>query len=735
MWSPFPFVRYVLALGAGILCYFYLEPDGSIFYWCFIGLTLLYGLLHQLVPRKRAYQWSSVFGLLGLGGVFIFGILLAYQRTGSQMADQAPFEQDSLTHYQAVIVSVVAEKAQTYRAEAEVTAICQKGNWRNAADRVLLTFNKSGFKPAYGDRLLVKGQPKPVASPANPGEFDQRRYLFYQHITHQQYLRPEDVILMDQSVRSGPMAYAVRVRQFAEEVMEKVISTKREYAVAEAIVLGSKDELDQDTKSAYAASGAMHVLAVSGLHVGILYLLLIHSLGWMKTRFRYGRWVFAGLVFTLLWFYAFVTALSPSVLRAVTMFSFVVLAEAFTRNTNVYNTLAVSAFVLLCVDPYFLMSVGFQLSYLAVVGILWFTPGLTRLLSIPDPYAAYRRWTFWKKLKHPWDYERWLLSLWHKALEWLWTATCVSVAAQIATFPLALYYFHQFPSYFLLANPAVLLLSTFILPLGLITLFVSGLATWLPIFSVVSSWLGTWLEALLWLLNSTVYFTEKLPNAVLSGISINTPQLLLIYACILSVVLLFEYRRFRYVWLSFALVIALTTFNWQRVWAMHQQSALVIHSVRQHSVVSFIEGRSATLIADSTFFANPSLYRFHLANYYTEKGIIETERLTWTQAGESVTYRSLATYCLMVWKGKTFLLMNQPLENQQLFLSNRAIDYLIVQNGAVKNLDAVIGKVPVGKLVLGSSNKPYLRQVLRQQATALGIACHDLSTQGAFIIE
>jgi competence protein ComEC len=735
MWSPFPFVRYVLALGAGILCYFYLEPDGSIFYWYFIGLTLLYGLLHQLIPRKRAYQWSHIFGLLGLGVVFIFGILLANQRTGSQMAGQAPFEQDSITHYQAVVISVVAEKAQTYRAEVEVTAIRQKGNWSNAADRVLLTFNKSGFKPAYGDRLLIKGQPKPVAAPANPGEFDQRQYLFYQHITHQQYLRPEDVVLMDQSVRSGPMAYAVRVRQFAEEVMEKVISTKREYAVAEAIVLGSKDELDQETKSAYAASGAMHVLAVSGLHVGILYLLLVYSLGWMKTRVRYGRWTFAGIVLILLWFYAFVTALSPSVLRAVTMFSFVVLAEALTRNTNVYNTLAVSAFVLLCVEPYFLMSVGFQLSYLAVVGILWFTPGLTRLLSIPDPYATYRRWTFWKKLKHPWDYERWLLSLWQKALDWLWTATCVSVAAQIATFPLALYYFHQFPNYFLLANPAVLLLSTLILPLGLMMLAVAGVATWLPVFSSISSFLGTGLESLLWLLNTTVHLTEKLPNAVLSGISINIPQMLLIYACIFSVVLLFELRRFRYVWLSFALVLILTSLNWQRVWASHRQSTLVIHSIRQHSVVSIIEGRKASLIADSAFFANPTLHRFHLNDFYIGKGVQETEPMTWTQAGKSTIYRNFGHYSLMVWKGKTFLLITQPLAHEQIFLSNRSIDYLIVQNGAVKKLDALIRNVPVKKVVLDSSTKPYLRNALSQEASKLGIACHDLTTQGAFIIE
>jgi competence protein ComEC len=702
--------------------------------WLWAGLVLLYVLLWRIISPENHWKWRSVLAIVSLSSLFIAGWLIAHQRTESLQTHHLLHQNDSITHYQAIIVSEGQEKARSYRAEAEARAIRQNGNWKPCEGKILLYLEKMAPRTAYGDLLLIKGKPALVALPSNPGEFNNRQYLRDQQIFHQHYLRTSDFVLIGHTEPNPIMTYAIRVRRSAEAALKNAIGAKREYAIANAIILGVSQDIDQDTKSAYAASGAMHVLSVSGLHVGILFLLLDLMLGWIK-KIRYGPVLYATVIVLLLWFYAFITALSPSVLRAVTMFSFVVVAQASRRQSNIYNTLAISAFGLLCVDPYYLLSVGFQLSYLAVAGILWFTPGLTRLLEVPDPYAEYRTGKFWKKLKSRTDLEKLIRSLWHKALEWLWTATCVSVAAQIATFPLGLYYFHQFPNYFWLANPAVLLLSAWILPLGLITLALSLITGCFSGLSAGVAISGYLLKGALWLLNSAVLLTEKLPYALMSGIHISFSQMLLLYGFLLSIIALFEFRRFRYVWLSFGLALVLAGIAWGRVWEQHNQRMIVLHNIRQHSVISMIEGNRAHLLADSAFYQDPSLFRYHLADFWGKSGIAESERLVWGHLENKLAWKDFKFFSLLVCQGKTFLFISAPPEDGLPYPALPDVDYVVLQNGAVSNLSTWVKASKVRNLVLESSNKPFVRHRLMQQAASLGIPCHDLSSQGALLVE
>lgn len=705
--------------------------------WLLAGLVLLYGLLWRLIPPATHQKWRSLLALTGLSSLFVFGMLIAHQRTDTLRSTHLLHQTDSLTHYQAVIVSDIQEKASSYRAEVEVQAIRQHGQWKPCEGKILLYLDKMGPKVAYGDLLLVSGKPALVARPANPGEFDYRQYLRNQHIYHQHYLRAGAFLRLGHPERNPVMEKAIRVRRGAEATLKKVIGTKREYAIANGIILGLLDDLDQETRSAYAASGAMHVLSVSGLHVGILFVILNFTLGWIR-KIRYGRFLYALTIGLQLWFYAFITALSPSVLRAVTMFSFVIVAQTSSRHSNVYNTLAISAFCLLCLDPYWLLSVGFQLSYLAVAGILWLTPGFNRLLEVPDPYVEYRTWPFWRKVKSLRDLEKLAWSLWHKALEWLWTATCVSVAAQIATFPLALYYFHQFPSYFWLANPAVLLLSAWILPLGIFTLVLSLIAQWFSWIWPFVFTTGSLLESVIGWLNASVLLTEKLPYARLSGIYISFSQVLLLYAFLFSLLALFEFRRFRYVWLSLCLAVGLAAIAWVRIGEQQDQRMLVLHHIRRHSVLSIIEGTRAHLLADSAFYQAPALFRHHLADFWGKSGVTAAEQLIWGQANQAkgpLAWRDFDAFSLLVWQGKTFLFVKKAPENGLLPLFVTPIDYLVVQNGAVKNLSEWVAGLKVRHLVLEGSNKPYLKARLLEQASHLGIPCHDLYNQGALVVD
>ena len=204
----------------------------------------------------------------------------------------------------------------------------------------------------------------------------------------------------------------------------------KQLKVASALLLGYRENLDKELVKSYASAGAMHVLAVSGLHVGILYLLLTRIFSFLKKvkKVKNGKFILTILIVSFLWFYAIMTGLSASVMRATTMFSFIVIGnELLNRKTSIYNTLAVSAIILMIINPFIVYQVGFQLSYVAVVGIVYLQPKLNRLF-----YSRY------------------------KLVRGVWAITCVSLAAQIATFPLSLHYFHQFSTYFFISNLIVI---------------------------------------------------------------------------------------------------------------------------------------------------------------------------------------------------------------------------------------------------------------------------------------
>lgn len=729
-WTPYPFIRYVGVLILGILFSLHIPIEIPYLPWILVGLALACYLSSHLILRFPRRRLSGLMGVLGLLLLFFFGVLVTRQRTdrlepGHLLNDTVP-----VTHYQAILVSAIQVRANSYKAEAEVRTIRQHGKWKPAQGRMLLYVTKTSPRPAYGDLLLIRGQPTRIPPPANPGEFDYRQYLADQHIYHQHFLRATDFLTISHRMPNPIVAYAAQVGGYSEGVMSRAIGSKREYAIANALILGIKDDLDNEIMRAYAASGAMHVLSVSGLHVGILFLILSQLLGRLQ-RMRYGNAVFAGVILGMLWFYAFITALSPSVLRAVVMFSFVVIAQASRRKSNIYNTLALSAFLLLCWDPYYITSVGFQLSYLAVFGIVRFFPGLYRLLRIPDPYAEYRVWHFWKAIKQAptrtLGYQRLFLSLGHKSLDWLWSVTCVSVAAQLVTFPLGLFYFHQFPNYFLLANPAVLLFSTLAMPLGLATVAFS----WIPVLGTLMGFLLKWS---IWLLNTSVFFTERLPYAVLSGIDIGPVEAMLVYFIMLTFLCLFEYRQFAYVWIVAGLVLVLAGINWREVSQQQSQRLLVVHSIRQHSVVSLIGGNRGWLLADSAFLKDTRAFNFHVANYWWGKGVSEVNLINLARSPGALSVHRDSVCSLLVWQGQRFLLLTAPLRGKRIRLPHYTIDYLVVQNNALRHLAEATDGLTVKQVVLDASNKPYLSASLSQEAARLRIPCYDAARSGSLIV-
>ncbi len=418
-WVPFALVRitFFYVIGTLICIYNLVIFRHSSIFFITLGVAICYALLWVLIRRNSLRRFNIVLSLTGFLTILCLGYLNVKWSNQSEKENHI-INSKKIEIYAGRVVEPMHETNKTFRYLISVNAL-KDSIWKSASGLVYFYVNKDSEKVLKpGDQLLINGAPSELTPPLNPGEFDYKRFLSFKNIYHQDYSNGDSFVVVGHKNINWFLHTANTIRDWAKRKIKYAIPHAREQKIALALILGVRDGLTDDIKSAYSASGAMHVLAVSGLHVGIIYGIVLILFGKLQHGAA-GRRGFALLTISLLWFYAAITGFSPSVLRAATMFSFIALAKGFGRNTNIYNTLAGSGLILLVFDPYLIMSVGFQLSYLAVVGIIYFQPKIYNLFISKN----------------------WILDK-------IWMITTVSVAAQLATFSLGLLYFHQFPSFF-----------------------------------------------------------------------------------------------------------------------------------------------------------------------------------------------------------------------------------------------------------------------------------------------
>jgi len=304
---------------------------------------------------------------------------------------------------------------------------------------LLVNLSKTSTKEdlTVNARVLVKTLIKPIHKPLNPYQFNYKNYLKRLGIYRQVFLKEHVVLVIPQSPKTIT-GYAQSIRNNLNKRLETLSLKPIERAFVNALFLGQRQDITADVYQAYKKAGAIHILAISGLHIGILLLILQYV---MKPLLylRHGKFIRLLIILCILWSFAIVAGLSPSVVRAVTMFSLFAIVKGLKRSSNSLNTLAISAFILLLIRPAFCFDVGFQLSYAAVASIIIIKP-------ILDSW-----WSFKNKIAN-----------WHLDL------LKISIAAQIGVFPLSLYYFHQFPGLFFMSNLVIIPCLMLVLGLGIV---------------------------------------------------------------------------------------------------------------------------------------------------------------------------------------------------------------------------------------------------------------------------
>lgn len=689
-WTPYALVRVALVFAAGIVFGLYF-PEllpihfiNLLFSFLVIGFTAI-----AYLKWKKRLKYFNV-GFVAMIALFLAGYMNVYYSTDYHRADHFIHDSEKISYYKVLIAKQSQEKENSWKAEAEVQAVQHEtSSWISRSGKVLLYFSKKDYdKPfQYGDVLLISGNPEELKEPSNPGEFDYKKFLTYRKTYHQHFLREGDVLKIGHEPSSQVVAYSIQAREWADRALKQYVHGKQEQATASALVLGVTDGLDNDLIGAYAATGSLHVLSVSGLHVGIIYWLLLLIFAPLNKTTK-GKWILAIFGIVVLWGYAFVTGVSPSVLRAVTMFSFVALARPWGQKTNIYNTLAASAFCLLLYEPYLIMSVGFQLSYLAVVGIVYLQPKLSRL----------------------WEPKTWL---WDQ----VWQITCVSIAAQAATVALGLLYFHQFPIYFLFSNLFVIPISFVVLILGIVVVFVSFITP-------VAAALGFLLQWTIWFLNYGIFKMEALPGSLIDNVYITTFQCWLLMGAIFCIVLLFELRKTGYLTAASVFILTFTVFQWIHFRENVSQKKFIVYNVTGHSAWDVMHNGQVYFFTDSVLMNDRDKLRFHIRPNRLRNGVGEIYN------GDSHLSAAYFSGCkLIVWNGLKILhVVDKTFKAPE----SLTVDYVLLGGNAIYNTESLKG-VKFEKLILDSSNSFYFAERLLKNAQQEGIPIHSVQHHGAFI--
>jgi len=508
-----PFLRMLLPLlaGLGVAPCFSGVPHPL---WLFIAI-LLWSMAWG-VSRHPARERE---GLEGLSLTLFFVVLGIFLGLRSRDVP-TPVSGD---RYLATLLEQPYSKNGRTRAEALLTAALDGEKVIPAREKILVYFPEgyAGDSAVAGSRILFGATPAAIVNRGNPYEFDFRGYAADKGFYRQLFLAGGPW----QMTGSDPR---FRLRVAAEKTRDALLTLYQrnglhgaEFDILAALTLGYKKSLDTEIRQVFSSTGASHVLAVSGLHTGIVYLILSFFLGFLR-RGRFTRILFPVVSVAALWVFAFITGLAPSVQRSALMFSVVVVGDNLRRPVHIWNTLSASAFLLLVINPRLTGDVGFQLSYAAVAGIVFFQPRISALLRFR-----------------------------HRLPRYFWELLAVSLASQITTFPLSCHYFHQFPVYFWISNFVVIPAAFVFISLGILVLVTSVVA---PVSSFLAQVTGILVHGVYLVLENTA----SLPGALIPGIGFPQSSLVLAYGVLLAGALFLVKRKA--VWLHLSLGAAVLLF-------------------------------------------------------------------------------------------------------------------------------------------------------------------------------
>jgi competence protein ComEC len=583
----------------------------------------------------------------------------------------------------------VSEK--TVQAEIEIQFIKIENTLHQTHHKsiVYLPIDTNSLQLSIGQQIIFKANFKEIQNLGNPDEFDYANYMANHQIYNQAFIKSDQWQILETESGFTIQTKALEIRNKIIQHFQELGIKDQQLAVLSALSLGYKNKLDEDIKHAYSNSGGMHVLAVSGLHVGIIYFIMAFLLKTIRKK-KYGKYLATIIIILFLWFYAFLTGLSPSVFRASTMFTIIAIGSLFKRNTNIYNSLAASAFILLLVNPYFLTEIGFQLSYLAVIGIVYFHPKI---------YG----WITFKNI----------------LLDKAWSLTAVSLAAQIATAPISLYYFGQFPVYFLLTNFIVI-------PFASILIYGTILFLLFSFFNPAALLFAKALNSTVAFLNHCIQFIEQLPGSLISQIELPFISMILSYIIIIFLSAYFAYRLKKFLYYSFiALILLASVHSFNKIQDANN-SHFIVFNIPGNTFVQIKNKANTTNIFDIDNTQKNYVLNQHIGRRKNEKIILIKQNSEILKLDQNLFLFNNQKILFPPSK----ILLKDKIPDQKIF-----VDYVVYTSQTDMNIKNILSYFDFTEIIFDSSISFYEMRNLEKFCDKNNIPFQSTRTNGAFIKE
>ena len=673
----FPITRITIWFILGIIICYYLKPN------LFVGFgLLLFSLLFfalNYFRNNNSLNQTSNFGLVLYLMFFSIGI-------STTMVHNDSFKKNHYSHFNSYftnnhkIIVTINEKLKTSTNNFRYIATINSIENKYISGKVLLQIKRNSINNNFlpGTQLLIDEQLVKNFKPNNPNQFDYGKYLEGKNI-YSQVFTESSQIKISKNIEKDIWYYTSQFRNTIIKNLKNSGFKKEELAVISALILGQQQEISQEVLRDYQYAGAVHILSVSGLHVGFIMLFITFLLKPLPKN-KFGNTTRLLVIILFLWLFAIVAGLAPSVVRSATMFSFLAFGLFLNRSTYVFHTLTVSLFLILLFEPLFLFDIGFQLSYAALFFILWFQPLLQNL---------------------------WLPK--NIILKYFWDILTVSFAAQIGAMPLSIYYFHQFPGLFFVTNLVLIPFLSVIMGLGLLLMILASL-NWVPLL------LSKTVEISITLTNYFIKTIASIETFIIKDIPLSLSLLFVSYLVIFSVIIWLKKPNFTKMIIALLFVFSFQIIYIATQWKVQKTSEFLVFNANKKTIVAERYGKKISLHTKDS-----------LKDDSFEQKIIDTY--------------STANFCkidtVLPLKNNYFFNQNKILiiDKSSIYKISKEADIIILTNSPKLNLERLIANVNPKMIVADASNYKTYVAVWKQTCLEQKIPFHSTYEKGFYAIK
>lgn len=677
-WKQAPFIRLLPCFTIGILLQSWIEVS-VVFISIVIVLLLAYHvqIRFQSISKQFKYLFPtgiSIYLLVICLGCFVY------------WCNNITHHHNWIGNYQTKdkgllirLLNTPIERKKSYKTTAAILQMRDNNKWISLKGKILVYFDKQNHSLKQGDVLFVKQQLQSIATQVNPGGFDYAAYLNRQQIYHQVYIGAAQY----QKISQEKPSMVHQTKSYVLSVIRKYIRDKQQQAIAEALLVGYTFDIDDALSEAYSRTGVIHIIAISGMHLGLLYAVLVLLTGNLK-KTRGLRWLRPILILSCIWFFTILVGAGASVLRAAVIISFFIIGEWLERKANSFNSLCGSMFLLLCFNPNYLWDIGFQLSYTAVAGIMIFNKATSKWYYMP-----------------------------YKPLQYCWQLLTVTISAQILTLPVVLFHFHQFPNFFLLTNLLIVPLSGIVLYTCFVLVLVS------PI-NFLAALIGQVLNMVLGWMNNFISFAASLPFAVTEKIQVSLFQVACYFLAILTLSIWVSRRKKYHLLITIAIICAGMIDETGRRIELRRLNKLVIYHSPGKPISEVFSGGKYISFGDSSSLQLTQKIRTPTQTLFgglhqkmlinpAEKPIIKVNNLT------------------IVWYNNKVA----PLPNTNKY----NIDIMVVQSNPDISIRLLHKRYKAKIYVLDINNPLWKIRKWKKEADSLHLRHHSVPEQGAFVMD